>query len=83
MLVKLGRDRDALKSFDKALELNPAYAKTYYNRAVCYALQRETDKSLENLQKAVQIDPRYKEEAQADESFEDIWQDNWFKELVA
>ena len=80
--MKLGRDRDALQSFDKALAINPNFAKSFYNRAMCYALQGETDNSLENLRQAIQINPAYKEDVQADEAFEDLWQDNWFKELV-
>ena len=80
--MRLGRDRDALKSFDKAIAVNPNYAKAYYNRALCYALQRENDLALENLQQAVRLEPSYKQEALADEIFEAIWSDDWFKELV-
>ncbi|MEL6880692.1 MAG: tetratricopeptide repeat protein, partial [Cyanobacteria bacterium J06607_10] len=82
VLMQLGRDRDALKSFDKAIAANANYAKSYYNRALCYALQRENDRALENLQQAVRLEPSYKQDALADEIFEDIWSDDWFKELV-
>ena len=82
VLMRLGRDRDALKSFDKAIAVKPNYAKAYYNRALCYALARDNDLALENLQQAVRLEPSYKQEALADEIFEAIWSDDWFKELV-
>ncbi len=54
-LVRLGRDDEAIESFDKALEMKPDYASAYYNKAACYALQRQIEFAIENLQPAVDI----------------------------
>lgn len=82
MLVKLGRDDDALKSFEKAIGLDPDYARAHYNKALCYALQKEFDVALEALQQAIRLDPEYKEEARTDPAFDELWEDAWFRELV-
>jgi hypothetical protein len=37
---------------------------------------------LECLQQAVRLDPDYKEEASTEPAFDDLWSDNWFRELV-
>jgi len=47
----MGRDPQAIASFDKALELKPDYASAYYNKASCYALQSQVDLA-QNLQQA-------------------------------
>ena len=40
------------------------------------------DIALEALQQAVRLDPDYKEEARTEPAFDELWSDNWFRELV-
>ena len=76
------RDDEAIASFNKALEINPDYASAYYNKAACYGLQRQVELSLLTLQQAIELNPRYKEDAVTDLDFDDIADDERFKELV-
>ncbi|WP_414754840.1 tetratricopeptide repeat protein [Anabaena sp. CCY 9910] len=82
-LVRLGRDDEAITSFNQALEIKPEYASAYYNKAVCYALQRDVESSLENLQKSITLNPKYKEDAATDIDFDEIADDEKFKQLIA
>ena len=80
--MKLGRDEEALTSFNKALAIDPDYAKALYHKALCYSLQREYDIALENLQLAVRLDPNLRSDAQSEAAFNDLRNDDWFRELV-
>ncbi|NET52991.1 MAG: tetratricopeptide repeat protein [Merismopedia sp. SIO2A8] len=71
-----------LASFDKALQVKPDYADAYYNKAVCHVLQGQDDLALDALQLAIEINPRYKQEAKTDTNFEVIREDGWFRQLV-
>ena len=62
--------------------LDSDYARAHYNKAICYAFQRQVDVALEALQQAVRIDPAYREEARTEPAFDSLWTDNWFRELV-
>ena len=81
-MVRLGRDDEAIASFNKALEIKPDYASAHYNKAACYALQRQVELSLLTLQQAIELNPRYKEDAATDLDFDDIADDERFKQLV-
>ncbi|MBD2347099.1 tetratricopeptide repeat protein [Anabaena subtropica] len=82
-LVRLGLDDEAVISFDKALEIKPDYASAYYNKAACYALQREVNLALANLEHAINLNPRYKEDAATDIDFDEIANNEHFQELIA
>ncbi|HEY9875667.1 MAG TPA: tetratricopeptide repeat protein, partial [Candidatus Obscuribacterales bacterium] len=81
-LVQLGSDRDAIASFNKALKLKPDYASAFYNKASCYALRGDVGLALDNLQQAIALNPRYREEAQSDIAFEELLDDESFRQLV-
>lgn len=49
----------AFEIFNKALELSTEYAPTYFAMAKAYNMQKNFAASIENLQKAVQADPRH------------------------
>ncbi|NJL87337.1 MAG: tetratricopeptide repeat protein [Leptolyngbyaceae cyanobacterium SM1_1_3] len=82
VLMKLGRDSEAIRSFDKALETDANYDKALYNKAICYAMQREVDMALEHLQQSIRLEPSYREEAKVEPAFDTLWEDDWFKDLV-
>jgi tetratricopeptide (TPR) repeat protein len=63
--------------------MKPDYASAYYNKAACYALQRQVELALENLQRAVEINPSYKDEASTDIDFDEIASDKRFRQFVA
>jgi hypothetical protein len=47
-----------------------------------YSLQNKKEKALENLKKAIEVDPALKERAKTDKDFENLWEDEHFKRLV-
>jgi len=64
------------------LAIQPEYASAYYNKAVCYALQRQADLAVENLQTAIQLNPKYKEEAATDIDFDEIGREPQFQKII-
>lgn len=82
-LVRLGLDDEAIISFNKALEIQPDYAKAHYNKAACYALQKEVNLALVNLEQAINLNPRYKEDATTDIDFDEIVNNENFQKLIA
>lgn len=47
----------SLKCFDKAIDLNPGYAKAYANRGAVYFKQQDYDNALSNLNRAIELNP--------------------------
>ncbi|MBI4781570.1 MAG: tetratricopeptide repeat protein [Oscillatoriophycideae cyanobacterium NC_groundwater_1537_Pr4_S-0.65um_50_18] len=41
----------------------------YYNKACCYGLQGNVERSIASLQRAIDLDPKYQETAQTDTDF--------------
>jgi tetratricopeptide (TPR) repeat protein len=80
-LGNLGEYKEAVNSFDKAIELKPEAALAWYNKACAYS-KGDKEKSLENLRKTIELDPKYKAGAKKDEAFKGIWDDEDFKKIV-
>lgn len=49
----------AIDLFTKSIADNPSFFLAYHNRAIAYSKKGEYDKSLQDLQKAVQLNPNY------------------------
>ncbi|MCA2896703.1 tetratricopeptide repeat-containing S1 family peptidase, partial [Microcystis sp. M039S1] len=49
----------ALSDYDKAIELNPNYAKAYYNRGVLYYDQKKYELALADWNKAIELNPNF------------------------
>ena len=47
----------ALKDFEKAIRLNPEYAKAYYNHGKVYSWMENYNQTIEDYSKAIQLDP--------------------------
>jgi len=45
----------ALQDYERAAEISPADKKVYFNKACIYSLMEKTDKSLEQLEKAIEL----------------------------
>jgi len=54
-LSKLGRDNEAIKYFEKALRINPAYANALYNMGVCLNKTGRKEEAIETYGKAKSI----------------------------
>jgi tetratricopeptide (TPR) repeat protein len=58
VMQSLERDSDAIRYFEKAIELNPTYEEAYFNYAVL-CRESEPEKAKDLLANAVRIDPMY------------------------
>ena len=82
-LGDLGRYKEAIDSYDKSLAINPNAANTYYNKAFAYSLQNMIELALENLQRAIQLDPeKYREMSKTNSDFDNIRRDRRFQALI-
>jgi TolB-like protein/Flp pilus assembly protein TadD len=50
---------NALKSFEKAIDLNPSYANAYLLKALVLIIRGETDNAIETMKKSLLLDPLY------------------------
>jgi tetratricopeptide (TPR) repeat protein len=78
-LANQGNHDEALKLLEKAREMKPKEGKIPYLMADVYCLQGETEKCLEHLRKAIQIDKFFSTLAQNESDFEPLWEDKKFK----
>jgi hypothetical protein len=72
----------ALRVFQRAIEVDPNFATSYYNVSCVYATKKERDKALEYLKKAISLDQKYKEKARADRDFRPLKGEEEFEELL-
>jgi len=58
-----GQQDQAISDYNKALEINPRHAKSYYNRGNAYYYQKEYDKSWDDIKKVqdlgYQVPPKF------------------------
>lgn len=62
--VQLGRqfkNEEAIKLYDKALELNPTVAQAYFNRGACKGNNFDFSGAIADYDKAIEINPNYME----------------------
>ncbi len=82
-LSNLGRYEEAISSYDKAIEVKSSAPNAYYNKACAYSLQNNLEPALENLQKAIQLNPeKYRDMAKTDSDFDNIRHDPRFQALI-
>ena len=56
---QLRRHRRAIQGFDKALRLNPKYAKTYFNRGNAYNRLKQYHRAIQDYNGALRLNPTY------------------------
>ncbi len=82
VLTKLGRYAEAEASFERALTLQKNPAGTYYNQASFYAAQEDSDRAVEALALAIQLDPKFRILARSDPDFDSLRHNPRFISLV-
>ncbi|MCB4790548.1 MAG: DUF2723 domain-containing protein [Elusimicrobia bacterium] len=60
---KTGKDDESLKAYQNAIEVYPAQARACYNKSVIYWKRGDWQKVISELEKALRIDPNYREAA--------------------
>ena len=54
---RLGREADAIPSYERAIELSPGEAEAYYAIGIAYYNRREYDRAVEWLERYLRVDP--------------------------
>jgi tetratricopeptide (TPR) repeat protein len=83
ILARAGRYDEALVDCEEAIKQNPKHESGYYAKACYYALKNDIDQVLENLKKAIDIEPNTsRSEARWNPDFDGIRDDERFRALV-
>ena len=77
-----GEIDEALSMYNRAIEVAPNFATSYYNVSCLYSLKKERAKAIDYLKKAIALDLRYKEKARVDQDFNSLKGEKEFEELV-
>ncbi|HEY9662109.1 MAG TPA: tetratricopeptide repeat protein, partial [Allocoleopsis sp.] len=67
---------------NKAIELNSNYEIAWYNRACDYALLGDRKQAIENLRRAIELNPENREWAKTETDFDSVREDEQFRSLV-
>jgi antitoxin component YwqK of YwqJK toxin-antitoxin module len=62
--IEMSREEDyegAIKSYNKALEINPRYSDAYFHRGTAYLYNFKFDESIKDYDKAIELEPLYME----------------------
>ncbi len=57
--ANLGKYKEAIENYDKAIELNPKYADAYNNRGNAKLHSGKNEEAIEDYNKAIELDPQY------------------------
>lgn len=76
--INEGDYEESLMLLKKALEMKPKQGKVLYLLADVHCRKGDTDKCLEYLKKAIQIDKYFRILAQNERDFEPLWEDKKF-----
>lgn len=90
ILVRLGylllsqkKFEEAVQIYRKCIESNPNLADTWYNLACIYAIDKcDLSETFEYLQKAIILDPEYKQHTTEDKDLNNIKEHPRFKQLI-
>ncbi len=80
--AEVERYEESLADFNRSLELLPDDAGTFYNLACLFSLWGKLKDALTHLEKAIEKDEKYREDAKTDKDFDNIHDDPRFKKLV-
>jgi tetratricopeptide (TPR) repeat protein len=67
-----GRYEEAAAAFEEGIAAVPDFGGVYYNAACMRAVTGETQRALEHLRRALELDPRFAELARTDSDFDGI-----------
>jgi len=73
---------EAGEKFGTALRIKPDFANGYFNRACVRSLQGNVAEALADLNRAINLDPQYRQKAKTDPDLEPLHSDPDFRKLV-
>jgi tetratricopeptide (TPR) repeat protein len=81
-LDRLGRRKESIAAYDRALSIDPAEAEAWFNRACGHAMLGNIDDALSDLREAIQRVPSFAKEARTDPYFAPLKKNPSFVRLV-
>lgn len=81
-LVNTGYYEDAREHFQAILKNDPSADYAYYGLAVMYSLTSRAEDCLEQLARAIELNPRNRIQARLDSDFQEMFDDPRFTELL-
>ena len=81
-LNDLEKPEDAIKCYNKALEINPDYTFPIYRKACLESLRNNKQESINYLKKVIEIDEKIIERVKLEADFDNIRDSDEFKELI-
>ncbi|MFO8038846.1 MAG: tetratricopeptide repeat protein [Sodalinema sp.] len=79
LLITLQRLEEALATYAQAVKVAPDCAEAWYGIARCYALVGHQEPAIDNLKKAIHLNPSLKEQAQQNEAFANLREQDAFQ----
>lgn len=81
-LAKIKKYDQAISAYNKAAKIRPDFYRIWYNKARCYAVQGHVELSLENLKRAIRLNPDACQKlVKREPDFDPIRQNEKFKNL--
>ncbi len=81
-LLNTGYYEDAREHFDAILKKHPSADYAYYGLAVMHSLTSRAEDCLEQLARAIELNPRNRIQARLDSDFQEMFDDPRFTELL-
>jgi len=81
-LRREGDMESALEEARRACSINPNLPEALYDLACYYSLCGESDKAMDTLERALTLEPSFKDMAKGDPDFEAIWGNERFKSML-
>ena len=79
---EVSADAQAVEDCRKAVKLDPTDATAHYNLACAFALLKRVRESVQSLERAVALEPGFRDEARSDADFDNVRDDERFARLV-
>jgi tetratricopeptide (TPR) repeat protein len=72
----------AIKIYNRIVEIKSDEAVTFFNRACSCSRLKKTDQAVEDLKRAIELDPTFRDKAKTDSDFDAIRNDDRFQQLL-
>ena len=81
-LSSLGRHEEAIKAYEKAIEIKPDDNNTWYNLACLYSLKKQKDNALKSFRKAIEYGFNDLAHIRKDKDLDFIRNEEEFKKII-
>jgi tetratricopeptide (TPR) repeat protein len=82
VLQQLDQQQEAVAAYSKATAIAPQWARPYLNRAAAYARLGQTEQSLNDLERAVELDPECRDAAVGSPDLDSLRDNDRYRKLT-